>query len=117
MESNRIPKEYRVGGQRIEVRMVDRCDGNSIGMEFLASGYIEIAHQYNKDRIQSEDSKVNTFYHELTHTILGTMGKKELNEDEEFVNTFASFLTEALTSAIFAENKCQNDFIQRLQKQ
>lgn len=102
MEISRIPKEYKVGGQRIEVRMVDRCDNNCIGMEFLASGYIEIADYYNKDRKQSEDSKVNTFYHELTHTILGTMGKKELNDDEEFVNTFASFLTEAMRSAVYS---------------
>lgn len=101
MKINRIPKEYKVGGQKIEVRMVDRCDNNCIGMEFLASGYIEIANNYNKDRIQSEDSKVNTFYHELVHTILGCMGKTDLNENEEFVNTFAGFLTEAMVSAVY----------------
>ena len=101
MSNKRIPKEYRVGGQKIEVRMVNRCDSNCIGMEFLASGYIEIADYYNKDRVQSEDSKVNTFYHELVHTILGCMGKNELNENEEFVNTFAGFLTEAMTTAVY----------------
>ena len=101
MKTNRIPKEYKVGGQKIEVRMVERCDNNCIGMEFLASGYIEIANNYNKDRIQSEDSKVNTFYHELVHTILGCMGKTDLNENEEFVNTFAGFLTEAMVSAVY----------------
>ena len=31
----RIPKEYKVGGQRVEVRMVGRCENNCIGMEFL----------------------------------------------------------------------------------
>lgn len=101
---NKIPKEYRVGGQKIEVHIVERCEDNAIGMEFLPSGYIEIANYYNKDRKQSESSKLNTFYHELVHTILGTMGKDELNKDEEFVNTFAGFLTDALTSAIYDNN-------------
>ena len=101
MEICRIPKEYKVGGQKVEVRFVERCENNCIGMEYLASGYIEIADLYNKNLQQSEDSKVNTFYHELVHTILGCMGESDLNGNEKFVNTFAGFLTEAMTTAIW----------------
>lgn len=42
------------------------------------------------------------FFHELTHAILGTM-KHELNNDEQFVSTFSSFLTEAMADAKFID--------------
>jgi hypothetical protein len=37
-----------------------------------------------------------TFYHELVHAIMFTMGK--LNHDEEFVDTFAAFLHQYQTT-------------------
>lgn len=103
IEKLRYPHSYKVGGQRVEVRDVERCESNSVGECNLCAGYIEIAEHFNKDDIQSYDSKRNTFYHELVHSILSTMGKKELNADEEFVSTFSSFLSEALENAVFIE--------------
>ena len=41
---------------------------------------------------------MQTFLHELTHAILFAMGKEELNDDESFVNTFSSFLSEAINT-------------------
>ena len=39
-----------------------------------------------------------TFLHELVHAILNTMRKDDLYDDESFVNTFASFLNEAINT-------------------
>ena len=103
MKYVKIPDSFRVGGTNIEVRLVDRCDDNTIGTCALASGYIEIAEKHSKDCSQSADSKVNTFYHELTHSILRTMGETELNDNEKFVCCFSSFLTEAMSNAVFIE--------------
>ncbi len=103
MEYKKIPSEYHVGGQLIEVRRVERCDNNTVGTSFLAGGYIEIADKCNKADTQSESCKVNTFYHELTHTILDTMGESELSGNEKFVSAFSSFLTEAMEKAYFEE--------------
>lgn len=103
MKYTKIPSKYKVGGQDIEVRMVERCEDNTIGECALASGYIEIAEKHSKDGLQSASSKINTFYHELTHSILRTMGETELNDNEKFVCCFSSFLTEAMTNAIFFE--------------
>ena len=72
MKYVKIPKSYKVGGQLMEVRQIERCDGNDLGSCFLAGGYVEIADKCNKEDTQSESSKVNTFYHELTHSILKT---------------------------------------------
>ena len=44
------------------------------------------------------EKKKQIFLHELTHAILFAMGKDELNEDEAFVNTFSSFLSEAINT-------------------
>ena len=105
MKYVKIPEFYKVGGQLMEVRQIERCDGNDLGSCFLAGGYVEIADKCNKDDTQSESSKVNTFYHELTHSILKTMGNDELNNDEKFVCTFSSFLTEAMEKAYFEEEE------------
>lgn len=94
----RIPNSYHVGGQKVEVRKVERCDNNCAGLSCVAGGWVEIADIFDKDEKQSESSKINTFYHELTHTILATMGEHELNNNEKFVCTFSSFLCEALES-------------------
>ena len=104
MEYVKIPKHYQVGGTDMEVRRVERCPNNSIGQAYTAAGYIEIADIYDKDTKQSETCKVNSFYHELVHTILGTMGEFDLNNNERFVNSFASFLTEAMRNAYFLES-------------
>ena len=103
MKYFKIPKTYQVGGQTIEVRRVERCSDNTIGECCVASGYIEIADLHGKDFLQSQGSKENTFYHELVHSILRTMGETEINDNEKFVCCFSSFLTEAMKEAYFIE--------------
>lgn len=97
--TNLIPSTFNCGGQPYEVRRVERCDNNSVGEACYCGGYVEIADLFDKNVRQSDGSKINTFFHELTHIILDNMGKKELSRDEEFVCTFAGFLTEAMTTA------------------
>lgn len=93
-----IPKHFHVGGQDMEVKIVDKVPDNSqwSGSCCVCEGIIYIANK-PKDMVQSDSCKLNTFFHELTHAVLSTMGH-ELNDDEEFVCTFASFLTEAIKS-------------------
>lgn len=103
----KIPSKIRIGGEDIEVRFVERCDDNSIGTAQNATGLIEIADKFSKDSLQSESSKVGTFYHEVVHIILDTMHHK-LMSNEAFVCIFAAFLNEAMTNAVFIE-KYDND--------
>lgn len=103
MSYEKIPKSYKVGGQLIEVRRVERCDNNTVGMSLLGAGYIELADKCNRCDSIPERMKVNTFYHELTHSILDTMGESELSGNEKFVSCFSSFLTEAMEKAYFEE--------------
>lgn len=102
-EYKKIPSRFKVGGQEIEVKRVERCNNNTIGECILDEGVIEIADTFNKDKHQADTCKINTFYHELTHAILDTMGESELSANEKFVCCFAGFLTDAMANAYFKE--------------
>lgn len=103
MKYKKIPSKITLGGQEVEVKIVDRCSNTNAGESSVFEGGIDIAENINNDTKQSEGSKVNTFYHELTHCILQTMGEHDLNENEKFVCCFAGFLTDAMRNARFKE--------------
>ncbi len=90
-----IPNQLKVGSVDYVVKQVEHCGNcNDFGF-WKPQGIIEIANQSGGYEV-SESKKKQTFLHELTHAILFAMGKEELNEDESFVNTFSSFLAEAI---------------------
>lgn len=91
----KIPNEFTVGGQDIKVQLVNRIPYN-VGEACLSTGTIKIALTNGSEEINTESYNLNTFLHEVTHTILDTMGEKELSSNEKFVSTFSSFLTEAI---------------------
>ena len=92
-----IPKKFRLGGVDYAVKQVDHCGINDDFGLCRPQGIIEIANQAGGYEV-SDSKKRQTFLHELTHAILFAMGKEELNDDESFVNTFSSFLNEAIST-------------------
>lgn len=93
-----IPSKFQVGGQEMSVQLVDKIENTSnLGQCTLARGEIIIANTWDGMQ-QSESSKLNTFFHELLHSILDTMAENELSRNEKFVSTFSGFLTEAIKS-------------------
>lgn len=95
---NKIPKSFEVGGQLIEIKKVPYCLDNKLGLCSISEGKIFIADKFTcgREAVCSETSKLNTFYHELTHSILDTMGETELSENEVFVCSFSALLTEVM---------------------
>jgi len=91
----KIPKKYTVGGQDIVVEIVEKNDGEDYGAFYPVKGLLKI-YKNMEDTPQSDTSMLNTFFHELIHSILRTMGEYELNSNEKFINCFAGFLTEAI---------------------
>lgn len=53
------------------------------------------------DPHQKPDTLGITYYHELVHAILMTMGQNDLNKDESFVDNFASLLWQAQKTATY----------------
>lgn len=96
MEFN-IPKKFKVGSVDYEVKRVEHCGTNDDFGLWRPQGIIEVANQAGGYEV-SESKKKQTFLHELTHAILFAMGREDLNDDESFVNTFSSFLNEAIST-------------------
>ena len=84
-----IPGKIRIGGQDIDVCIVERIEGEKLGQICVAEGKMLIADNFSTSK-QSESSKVNTFIHEVVHGILDIMGEKEMSENEKLVSTFSS---------------------------
>lgn len=106
MEIKGIPNSFNVGGVRMNVNIVDKLSDGTLGTSCLATSTVNIARSYmNNNEIyeQSKESMTNTFYHELTHSILDTMAEFDLSKNEKFVCAFSSFLNEALGSMRFDE--------------
>ena len=96
MEFN-IPNKLKIGGVDYSIKHIEHCGMNDDFGLWRPQGIIEIANQAGGYEV-SDSKKRQTFLHELTHAILFAMGKEELNDDESFVNTFSSFLNEAITT-------------------
>ena len=97
----KIPNKISVGGQEINITEVDHLQNDNLGRCYIGAGFIKIANKVTEGLDQTESSKINTFYHELIHCILDTMGEHELSANEKFVSCFSGFLTEAMRNAYF----------------
>lgn len=104
----KIPSRIRIGGQDIEVCVVERIEDEKLGQICLAEGKLLIADNFSTKK-QSETSKVNTFIHEVVHGILDTMGENEMSQNEKFVCTFSSFLVDAIEEIIKTNNTKDDD--------
>lgn len=98
-----IPGKIRIGGQDIDVCIVERIEGDKLGQICVAEGKMLIADNFSTSK-QSESSKVNTFIHEVVHGILDTMGETELSQNEKFVLIFSSFMVDVIEEIIRTNN-------------
>ena len=103
-----IPGKIRIGGQDIDVCIVERIEGEKLGQICVAEGKMLIADNFSTSK-QSESSKVNTFIHEVVHGILNTMGENEMSENEKLVSTFSSFLVDVIEEILKTNNTKIND--------
>lgn len=98
----KIPSSFNVGGQTMNVSLKDRLESDKLGECCVAEARIDIAKTFN-GKEQAFTSQLNTFYHELVHCILDTMGENDLSGNEKFVSCFSSFLCEAMNSMKYDE--------------
>lgn len=95
-----IPKSFFLYGQRICVTVREDLV-NAEGAVGTSRHHENVIHlQGNKGSWQRKEDQIEqTFYHELVHTILHQMHRNNLNDDEDFVDTFAQLLHQALITA------------------
>jgi len=92
---NNIPISFQLGGITYSVELTDK---RNVGDKNSLTG--NIIYPLNKVNIytdhvgyvSTDDYRELSFYHELVHGILTAMGKNDMNNDEKFVDGFASYL-------------------------
>lgn len=93
-----IPKTFTLGGVEhvVEIQQAIKYE-QDFGQYDPIRKAIQIA-QTCSGRGVPQSFQQQTFLHELVHAILNTMRKDDLYDDKSFVNTFASFLNEAINT-------------------
>lgn len=81
----KIPKTFVLGGTTWVVEQVETLPG-CMGLCNNQEAKISILKSLNKD------VKEQTFFHELIHAIMFSMGKPGESHNEEFVDGFGTFL-------------------------
>lgn len=98
-----IPEEIQIAGSIYTIEQPEYIDSDALGQIRFHEGIIEIAKSFNdkgKRPKMIDCSREQTFYHEITHAILHTMGRRGLCNDEGFVDAFAHLLTQAMRQVV-----------------
>lgn len=89
-------KSYELGGHTIKIQykksVSDPYTGEVIlGLTEPLKNKIQVSTEWNKEEL-AQEAKEHTMWHEIVHSILTIMGEVELNSNEKFVDSFASYL-------------------------
>ncbi len=97
-----LPKKIRVGNRWYSVDVVESMRNKSeMGCVHYERRTIELAKRTHHGVPFRLSALEDTFWHELTHAILHSMGEHELNNRESFVEEFANRLSAAIRTARF----------------
>ena len=97
-----LPKKIRVGTRWYSVEVVEAMQNKSeMGRVHYGRRTIELAKRTHHGVPFRLSALEDTFWHELTHAILHSMGEHELNNRESFVEEFANRLSAAIRTARF----------------
>ena len=91
-----IPEKFCLNKKRIIVIVDDDyCKQEGLwGEADFTEKLITLCHRAPKGKILKKAVKENTFFHELVHHILDSMGEEVLKYNEKFVELFADRLYE-----------------------
>ena len=91
-----IPEKFKLNKKRIVVIVDDDyCKEEGLwGEADFTQKSIILCHRSPEGRVLKKSIKENTFFHELVHQILDSIGEEKLKYDERFVELFADRLCE-----------------------
>lgn len=93
-----IPKKFSVGALDYKVEIVENLRyGEEFGHWDGTTCTIRIAKTAGGEPL-SDRRKEQTFFHELIHAVLDSIGEDELNENEQFIDAFSNALSHAFNS-------------------
>ena len=94
-----IPTYCELGGQEIQTVIdADKTNSQTLGYSVPTNGTINICKTVQGIK-QTHSISQNTYFHELVHLILQTIGEMELNDNEKFVQNFGTVMFEFFRTA------------------
>lgn len=118
----KIPSNFKLFGHTYTVKfdanlykkhsLYGLFDPSTKTLSIQSSGKVEIFQSVNDDEIEqkkiiqiTDEDVVETFYHELTHTVLDAISEDELYVNEKFVTAFSKALLDVFTSANYNDEQ------------
>ena len=102
MKQLTLPKKIQVGDNWYSVDVVESMRNKSfMGEASYPDRKITIGRKTHHGVPFKLSALHETFWHELTHCILESMGQHKLNDDEAFVEEFSHRLAKAIETARF----------------
>lgn len=94
----KLPKKLSVGALDYNVELVDSLRyGEEYGHWDGTTCTIKIAKTAGGEPL-SDKRMEQTFFHELIHAVLDSIGEDELNENERFIDAFSNVFYQALNT-------------------
>lgn len=88
-----VPKKFKLGSLKYKVKKdktATRIE-DYLGRFDYSDQKVYVASTVSNKKVSKKMEELS-FYHELVHCILATMGETDLNKNEQFVDLFATFL-------------------------
>ena len=102
MKELTLPRKIKVGDNWYSVDVAETMKERLyMGEVHYANRTITLARKSYHGTPLKLSALHETFWHELTHAILESMGETKLNNDERFVEAFSNRLAKAIESARF----------------
>lgn len=92
----KAPKQFDLGGYTFSVQQSEMQRTGVHGLTNYDKGEIWL-----DDRLEPEDLKAITFYHEWFHAAFNAAGRDDLRNDEGLVDLMGSFMWQLFKSAKF----------------
>lgn len=94
----KTPKTFEAAGQVFTVRMDEAVKDYA---DCCGQTHIDKALVIIDPNLATNDIQAITYYHELMHVILVTIGRMDLNQDEAFIDNVASLLWQAQKTSTY----------------
>ena len=95
-----LPTSFEMGCRTYKVNVIEDLTkrGEAVGMHHFHAAEIDI-----DGKIDNEELRMLTFYHEIFHALFESQGREDLSSNEALVDTSATLLCQMMKTAKYHE--------------
>jgi hypothetical protein len=98
-----IPYTFKLGANEFYTIYVDNIDDTGLGRSIECLGTIKLTTKWQGFEVPMT-SQEKTFFHELLHMILDTLGEKELSSNEKLIDSVSTLLHQYIKENYYLKN-------------